>query len=331
MKKIIFVVLLFLLLACQAQGAMTNTITTKPNMNWWKGGTKDVAWKWAKEVEDTIEASTLYSGTEIAFDAAASTITLASDGTADDLTISVTGATNSSLFIKSSGIAADALGISTSAGGMDITVAGAAAGEDLDITSDSSINITATEAAEAAIKLSASGTVAGNAVQILTTNGGIQIAAAGVSNGDVTITSGDDVIITSTGALTIDNTGGGTFKGTLLPDSMVKKTVTTGSLTSADCGYVLGVSQDAQTITLPATVAGLTFTIMNIAADGVAEITVELDNADQFIGAGLAPADGEAIINTKGTADYGDYITVTAHASGWIITAMNGIWAEAAP
>jgi|11_taG_2_1085331.scaffolds.fasta_scaffold00125_5 hypothetical protein len=97
--------------------------------------------------------------------AAASNISVATDSDAEDLTISVTGDTNSSLVLSSSGTAADALSILTSAGGMDITVAGAAAGEDLDITSNTSININATETQP-------------NAITLLATNGGIMLDSA---------------------------------------------------------------------------------------------------------------------------------------------------------
>jgi len=82
----------------------------------------------------------------------AANFTVASDGAGEDLTIEVTGATNSSVVIKSSGTSNDAISIATSAGGMDLTVAGAAAGEDLDISSNSSVNVTSTEDATDSIK-----------------------------------------------------------------------------------------------------------------------------------------------------------------------------------
>ena len=87
----------------------------------------------------------------------AANITSTTDGAGEDFTISLAGATDSSLILSSTGTAADALQISTSAGGMDITVAGAAAGEDLDILSNSSINVTATENAANTIVLHANG------------------------------------------------------------------------------------------------------------------------------------------------------------------------------
>ena len=124
----------------------------------------------------------------LAFDAAASTVTLAASGDAQDLTLQVTGAHNSSMHLAAAGTGADAITIATSAGGMDLTVAGSAAGEDLDLTSASSINLTAAEAAADAIVLNAS-----------TALGGIDIT----SNADIDITttgaSGEDISLTNTG------------------------------------------------------------------------------------------------------------------------------------
>ena len=59
--------------------------------------------------------------------------TLTSGTDAEDFTINLAGATDSSLVLSSTGTAADALTITTTAGGMDISVAGNAAGEDLDV------------------------------------------------------------------------------------------------------------------------------------------------------------------------------------------------------
>lgn len=106
----------------------------------------------------------------------ASNVTVASAADEDDLTISVTGATDSSLHLSSAGTAADALTIATSAGGMDITVAGAAAGEDLDITANSSVNITSSENVADAIVINASA-------------GGIDVTAAGAAGEDIDITN----------------------------------------------------------------------------------------------------------------------------------------------
>lgn len=135
----------------------------------------------------------------------ASAITKAANGAADDFSFTLTGAQNSSLVLSSAGTAADALTISTSAGGMDITVAGAAAGEDLDLTSAASINLVATETAADQIKIDAQGTVAGNALNLETSDGGIIVNAVGASNGDLTLQAGDNMALTATGTVAIDS------------------------------------------------------------------------------------------------------------------------------
>lgn len=74
-----------------------------------------------------------------------------------DFTVAMDASADASLILTSAGTAADALQISTSAGGMDITVAGAADGEDLDITANSSINITSTQDQTDSIKMTGFG------------------------------------------------------------------------------------------------------------------------------------------------------------------------------
>lgn len=134
----------------------------------------------------------------ITMDAASSAITLPTDGDAQDLLIQITGATNSGIVVQSTGTAADALVLNTTAGGMDLTNGGAAGGEDLDISSSSSsVNISAAEDVAESITITASA-------------GGIDIVADGASakdldltctNGSVNVTAGesgaDSVVITS--------------------------------------------------------------------------------------------------------------------------------------
>ena len=151
----------------------------------------------------------------------AANITSTSDGAGEDFTIALAGATDSSLVLSSTGTAADALQIATSAGGMDITVAGAAANEDLDITSNSSINITATENAANAVYLRANGgtsetlkihsdqgTGAGS-IEITSDAGGIDMNAAGAATLDavgVAIGAGSgELDLTTTGTMDINS------------------------------------------------------------------------------------------------------------------------------
>jgi hypothetical protein len=128
--------------------------------------------------------------------------------------------------LSSAGTGADALQITASAGGIDISASGAAATEDIDITATgSSINLTSTEAAANQIKLAASGTVAGNAINIDTTNGGVIITAGGAANGDIAITATDDTVLTSTSDTTL--TVGG---------NLAANVTGTGVITTSDWG-----------------------------------------------------------------------------------------------
>ena len=107
---------------------------------------------------------------------AAASISLAADGDADDLTIEVTGAHNSSLYLQSAGTGADAIFIHASAGGVLIEGNLADANQ---------------------IKLLAEGTVAGIAIQLDTTDGGISIVADGGANGDIAIDAESELSLVS--------------------------------------------------------------------------------------------------------------------------------------
>jgi hypothetical protein len=154
----------------------------------------------------------------VAFDAAASTVTLAADGAGDDLTIQVTGTQNSSLFLTSAGTAADAIRMNASDGGLDldaadgiaIDVAGAT-GEDFVVTnSGGSIKLEATEGVADAIVFEAS-TAAGG-IDIIS-NADIDITTTGTAGEDISITNtGGSINITATennsGAIDIEANGG---------------------------------------------------------------------------------------------------------------------------
>jgi hypothetical protein len=110
----------------------------------------------------------------------AANITSTTDGAAEDFTISLAGATDSSLILSSSGTAADALQIKTTAGGIDITNGGAS-GKDIDISGAlSAVNITSNESTSDSIKIES-------------TLGGIDILASGAA-------AGEDIDITATGS-----------------------------------------------------------------------------------------------------------------------------------
>ncbi len=238
--------------------------------------------------------------------------------------------TNGSTNISGGEAIADAVTIAAGAGGVDIS---AAATFDIDITATGGrILSVATETVADQFKVDAQGIVVGDAINFETTDGGIMLNADGGTNGDIELNSADALIFTAAGAMTVDITGAGTYKGSWLPDSVVTTTETTTTLDTTDIGKITKVTADAQTITLPATVVGYFFTIFYDGADGGALITIELDNNDQFLGADIAGAPGEALLLTKATSDKGDYVRLIGDGvDGWKIMEMNGIWAEATP
>lgn len=157
----------------------------------------------------------------LAFDAVASTISLAADGAGDDLTISVTGVQNSSLHLSSAGNAADALTIKTvtNGGGIDILADGAA-GKDLDMGSTSgSVHISGGEAIADAVTITSAGgfdlTVVDD-IDIQLTSGvageDISITQVGGNNSSIILTAAgteESAATESDAAIQLIATGGG--------------------------------------------------------------------------------------------------------------------------
>lgn len=103
------------------------------------------------------------------------------------------------------------------------------------------------------------------------------------------------------------------------------------TLAIVDSGLVTYVDTDAFTLTLPATVAGLTFTIVNAGLDGGVLITLSPNAADAIQGGGLTAVDNKDLLNTKATAKRGDYVTLVGDGTvGWLIAEKRGIWAKEA-
>ena len=120
-------------------------------------------------------------------------------------------------------------------------------------------------------------------------------------------------------------------------------TVTTSqTLTDADAGKQYNCATDALTHTLPAITAanlGMAFTFRNTAADGAAILRVSPASTDGINGTVANAANDSVasgvvnkdIVNTKTTANNGDYITLRAVSlTKWYITDGVGIWASEA-
>lgn len=99
-----------------------------------------------------------------------------------------------------------------------------------------------------------------------------------------------------------------------------------------DTGKVIYVDTDAVVVTLPVTAtAGDKITFVNAGAFGTVGFSIDPAAADKIIGPDIAGEDNKDLINTKATAQRGDFVTLTAgHADGWTVSAIKGIWATEA-
>jgi hypothetical protein len=99
---------------------------------------------------------------------------------------------------------------------------------------------------------------------------------------------------------------------------------------ATDTGKWIWVDTDAVTITLPA-VEGINFVrVGNLGAYGAVGTSVAPNAADMIEGPGITAADNKAIINTKATAQRGDWIEIAnGDANGWS-SRFKGTWARAA-
>lgn len=117
---------------------------------------------------------------------------------------------------------------------------------------------------------------------------------------------------------------------------------TSTTLTAADAGKQYNIATDAIVVTLPLITSdniGMEFFFRNTGADGNNIITISPASADGINGTiANAAADSVAsgvvnkdIINTKATANNGDFIKLTAvSTTKWFINGGVGIWASQA-
>lgn len=111
------------------------------------------------------------------------------------------------------------------------------------------------------------------------------------------------------------------------PQRVTKSTNYTVAAT--DSGKIIYVDTDAVVITLPAVEVGITVTIVNAGSYGTVLITVSPAAADMIEGLDYIGADNKDLVNTKATAQRGDFITlIGANADGWMLQAKRGTWAR---
>lgn len=103
------------------------------------------------------------------------------------------------------------------------------------------------------------------------------------------------------------------------------------TLDAEDSGKVFFVDTDAKTITLPAVEGMAGIKVVNIGADAAVLVSIAPNAADMIEGPDITAADAKKILNTKATANRGDYVVLEyGDANGWVITEKRGIWAREA-
>ena len=104
------------------------------------------------------------------------------------------------------------------------------------------------------------------------------------------------------------------------------------TMAAADSGLVTTFTADGATvITLPSTVVGFSFTMVNGSEDGRQQLQISPAALDKIVGGSLTGADNKDFINTKATSNKGDYVKLVADgADGWFVTEMVGTWAAEA-
>ena len=270
-------------------------------------------------------ALTVSNATVTLYNNEAITLGHATNSGADDLTISLTGATDSSIILSSAGTGEDAVSVQSSAGGVDVD---AAAGKNIDL-SGGQVLISSKDNAASAIALTAN--TGANETIVVTNTQGTNAAAIALTAtaGGITLTSGGAVAISATSGITTGDaiTGDGTAAlGGFL------KTVTD----DADGEAAIGVAESGSVQTnagaagaaawvLPDAAAGLHYTFIVMAAQ---KMQVTPAAGDKICIAGVC---GDAAEYWSADA-VGESLTLVAvDGTNWVATSYTGTWTQATP
>ena len=104
------------------------------------------------------------------------------------------------------------------------------------------------------------------------------------------------------------------------------------TLDAEDTGKLFWVDTDAVTITLPAVAAGVFGAqIVNGGSFGSIAVTISPNASDLILGPDITAADDKDLINTKATAQRGDYVVIdSGDADGYLAAELRGTWARQA-
>ncbi len=119
------------------------------------------------------------------------------------------------------------------------------------------------------------------------------------------------------------------LKSFFVDKETVEKTENYTVVATTDSGKVFGTAVDGVVFTLPAIAIGNTVTFVNLAEDGLAEMSLSPQAADGITYAG-ASDDNKDLINTKATSKKGDYVTLASldGVVAWQVVASRGVWAK---
>jgi hypothetical protein len=183
--------------------------------------------------------------------------------------------------------------------GVDIKAFGATTGEyfQWDASNDTlsantgNISWVTTDAEANQWKVDATGTIAGYAVVIETTAGGVQINADGATQGDIAIDAADDMTLTAAGDLTLAVTGTVSAGGSPITNQKmwIEDVSADDTITTAESGKVFYVTNDTDgiTLTLPSVGAsenGVYFTIYDANEVAASDVTIEPSDSDTIGG-----------------------------------------------
>ena len=167
-------------------------------------------------------------------------------------------------------VAGIAIQLETTSGAIKLLADGAGTG-DITLDAEGLVSVVSAEAAANQFKVDAVGTIDGDAIVLETTNGGIQLLADGVANGDIDIDCEDDLTLTAAGNMTLAVTGTLSAGGALLTNVGLTTEVvagTTDALTATQSGSVIVYTMTGAvcTVTLPeatATEVGVYFILID--------------------------------------------------------------------
>ena len=116
----------------------------------------------------------------------------------------------------------------------------------------------------------------------------------------------------------------------LVDNNAVEKTANYTVVITTDSGKTFVSKLDAIVFTLPAIAVGNVVTIVNMAEDGKAKLSISPNASDGITYAGSS-TDNKDLINTKATAKKGDYVTIQAmngDVTAWQVVGARGVWAK---